>query len=428
MGHVVNGGVVELGHGVRRHRSTYSRTRLSRGAAPCGRAWIDHHCRYDLSYRATAQTVPIKATVEAKVTDGEFAYARLVFTLSEYDDVHARVANGVLIISFQNPIAVVVDRVAAQIPEYVGAARTDPDGRGVRMALAKDVKVNTTSAGEKLFVDLLPQPWSGPPPGLPQDVIEDLARRAHLADRLEKEQAAQQPAKPDAVRVHVATQPTFTRYVFDVPKNTTVSADRAKEKLTLGFDAPIKFDLADAQAALPKTVNAIGSELKDASVSVSFDLAGKVDVRTFRDDKGYVVDVVNADNGVEQPSAVLPAPQQSVAPDAQPPQTTPAVPLPKQGAIDGAGASVAAADKPDIATPATISPADAQPAAPKEAVTPPVIPPLTAPASARAETIAPATTEPAESRGSKLQPPNRNRRLSRRLTFRPQCPQLRRPA
>ena len=34
--------------------------------------------------------------------------------------------------------------------------------------------------------------------------------------------------------------------------------------------------------------------------------AGKVDVRTFRDDKGYVVDVVNADNGVEQPSAVLP--------------------------------------------------------------------------------------------------------------------------
>ena len=286
--------------------------------------------------------------------------------------MHARVANGVLIISFQSPVAVVVDRIAAQIPEYVGAARTDPDGRGVRMALAKDVKVNATSAGEKLFVDLLPQPWSGPPPGLPQEVIEDLARRARVADRLEKEQAAQQPAKPDAVRVHVATQPTFTRYIFDVPKNTTVSADRAKEKLTLGFDAPIKFDLADAQAALPKTVNAINSELKDASTSVSFDLAGKVDVRTFRDDKGYVVDVVNADNKVEQPSAVLPAPQQSVAPAAAPAQTTPAAPPPKQGAIGGAGTSVAAADKPDVAAPTTIAAADAHPVAPKEAATPPV--------------------------------------------------------
>ena len=328
----------------------------------------------------TAQTARIKATIEAKVTDGDFAYARLVFTLSEYDDVHARIANGVLIISFQNPVAVVVDHIAEQMPEYVGAARIDPDGRGVRMALAKDVKVSATSAGEKLFVDLLPQPWSGPPPGLPQEVIEDLTRRARLADRLEKQQTAQQPAKPDAVRVHVATQPTFTRYLFDVPKNTTVSADRAKDKLTLGFDAPIKFDLADAQAALPKTVNAIASELKDASTSVSFDLAGKVDVRTFRDDKGYVVDVVNADNKVEQPSAVLPAPQQSVAPAAAPAQTTPASPAAKQSAADGSGASVAAADKPSIAAPATISPADVQPAAPKEAAAA-VVPSQTMPRS-----------------------------------------------
>ena len=353
----------------------------------------------------TAQAAPIKATIEAKVTDGDFAYARLVFTLSEYDEVHARIANGVLIISFQRPVAVVVDHIAEQMPEYVGAARIDPDGRGVRMALAKDVKVNATSAGEKLFVDLLPQPWSGPLPGLPQEVIEDLARRARLADRLEKQQTAQQPAKPDAVRVHVATQPTFTRYLFDVPKNTTVSADRAKDKLTLGFDAPIKFDLADAQAALPKTVNAIDSELKNASASVSFDLAGKVDVRTFRDDKGYVVDVVNADNKVEQPSAVLPAPQQSVAPAAAPAQTTPAAPPPKQSAIGGAGTSIAAAGKPDVAAPTTIAAADAHPVAPKEAATPPVIPSPTAPGSAQPKTIAPAATAPEKSPPKVAVPP-----------------------
>jgi len=334
-----------------------------------------------------AQTDPIKATIEAKVSDGDFAYARLIFTLSAFDDVHARIANNVLIVSFQNPVAVVVDRIPSQIPDYVGAARTDPDGRGVRMALAKDVKVNAISAGEKLFVDLLPQPWSGPLPGLPQDVLKDLERRARLADSLErKEQAAQQPAKPDPVRVHVAIQPTFTRYVFDLPKNTAVSADRAKDKLTLSFDAPIKFDLADAQAALPKTVSAIDSALKDASASVSFALADQVDVRTFRDDKGYVVDVVNADNKAEQPSAVLPALQQDMAPVVAPPPTT----LPKQGAAAGSGASVAAADsKPDVVAPATIPPAGAQPAAPKDAASSPAIPPPTAPGSAQAETILP---------------------------------------
>ena len=177
-GRVVNGGVVELVMaygGTVPHICIRVCLAVRRGAAALAGLIL---LAIVIAVPGAAQTVPIKATVEAKVTDGEFAYARLVFTLSEYDDVHARVANGVLIISFQNPIAVVVDRIAAQIPEYVGAARTDPDGRGVRMALAKDVKVNTTSAGEKLFVDLLPQPWSGPPPGLPQEVIEDLARRA----------------------------------------------------------------------------------------------------------------------------------------------------------------------------------------------------------------------------------------------------------
>jgi hypothetical protein len=110
------------------------------------------------------------------------------FALSEYDDVHARVANHVLVVSFKHPIDVNVDRIPSQIPDYVGAARRDPDGRGVRMALAKDVQVNATAAGDKLFVDLMPQPWSGPPPGLPQDVIEALARRARLADKLEQKE------------------------------------------------------------------------------------------------------------------------------------------------------------------------------------------------------------------------------------------------
>jgi hypothetical protein len=345
-----------------------------------------------------AQTDPIKATIEAKVSDGDFAFARIVFTLSEYDDVHARVANNVLIISFKHPIDAVVDRIPVQIPEYIGAARRDPDGRGVRMALAKDVKVNATSAGEKLFVDLLPQPWSGPPPGLPQDVIEDLARRAHEADRIEhkEQQAVQQPTKAEAVRVHVAAQPTFTRYTFDVPQNTAVSADRAKDVLTLNFDAPIKFDLADAQAALPDAVSGIDAELRDASSLVRFTLGAKVDVRTFRDDKGYVLDVVNGDaKAADQPSAVLPAPQQNAAPATTP--VPPTAPAPKEGAADGAGAPVVAAatDKPDIAAPATIPSPDAQSAAPKEPATQPVIPSLAAPIPAPAQAAAPPATPPA---------------------------------
>ena len=110
----------------------------------------------------------------------------------------------------------------------------------------------------------LPASWSGQPPSLPPEVIADLARRAREADRLERKErqaVAQQRASAEPVRVHVATQPTFTRYIFAIPASTAVSTDRAKERLTLTFDAPIKFDLADVVAALPRAIGGIDSRI-----------------------------------------------------------------------------------------------------------------------------------------------------------------------
>ncbi len=312
----------------------------------------------------TAEAPLIKGTVEAKTTDGDFAYARIVIKLDAYDDVQAHISNNVLIVNFTKPVVLTVDRLPEQLADYIGAARRDPDGRGIRAALAKNVKVNAVSTGEKIFIDLLPEPWSGPPPGLPQDVIEDLTKRARLADRLErKEQAAiRQQAAADPVKVHVSVQPTFTRYTFNVPQNTAVSADRDKDKLALTFDSPIKFDLGDAQAALPKAVSALDTETRDATALVNFTLAPRVDVRTFRDDNGYVVDVVSDQARADQPSEILPAPKQSTAP-ANPPPAPAAAPAQKQSAADGAAPVVAAANKPEMAAPAAIPAADVKAAA-----------------------------------------------------------------
>ena len=85
------------------------------------------------------------------------------------------------------------------------------------------------------------------------------------------------------------------RYVFDVPDQISVSADRAKERLTLTFDAPIPFDLADAEAALPAAVAAINAEVEQDSAWYVSAFSPTVDVRTFRDGKGYVVDIVKGD-------------------------------------------------------------------------------------------------------------------------------------
>jgi tetratricopeptide (TPR) repeat protein len=355
----------------------------------CGLAAAALFCFAIFAAPGSADDGPIKATLAATANDG---YARLVLDMSEYDDASVRVANNVLVITFKRPIDVSVDRLASQIPDYVGAARRDPDGKGIRVALAQQVKVNATPAAEKLFIDLLPASWSGQLPSLPPEVIADLARRAREADRLERKDrqaVAQQRATAEPVRVHVATQPTFTRYIFAIPASTSVSNDRAKERLTLTFDAPIKFDLADVVAALPRAIGGIDTELRDDTALVRFNFLAKVDIRTFRDDGSYVLDVVGADNKPDEQStapAAPGAPQQSAAPETTAPATIPPAAANDAAAPAAEAAAPAATETPDVAPPATIAAPEqsAAPAAPPPAAAqaaPPPPPPADKPAA-----------------------------------------------
>jgi tetratricopeptide (TPR) repeat protein len=343
----------------------------------CGLAAAALLCCASFAAPGSAGDDPVKATLAATVNDG---YARLVFDMSEYDDASVRLANNVLVITFKRPIDVSIDRLASQIPDYVGTARRDPDGKGIRVALAQQVKVIATPAAEKYFIDLLPASWSGQPPNLPPEVIADLARRAGQADRLERKErqaVAQQRATAEPVRVHAATQPTFTRYVFAIPANTSVSTDRVKERLTLTFDAPIKFDLADVVAALPRAIGGIDAELRDDAALVRFNFLAKVDVRTFRDDGSFVLDIVGADNKPDEASAAPAAPvapQQSAAPETTAPATVPPAAASEAAPPNAEAAAPAATEKPDVAPPATI-------AAPEQPAAPPVPPPAAAQAA-----------------------------------------------
>jgi tetratricopeptide (TPR) repeat protein len=251
---------------------------------------------------AAPRAKPVHATLTVTTTDG---YARLLFSANEYIDASAKVESHILIIRFKEPIDVAVDRLPELAPEYIGTARRDPDGTAIRVALTADIAVNTMGAGEKVFVDLLPPNWNGPPPPMPMDVVNELAKRARDAElKLQRERQLTQAKYTAPIRVHVASLPTFTRYVFDVTGETGVAADRSKDRLVLNFSAPLTFDLADAQAALPAGVQAIDSELETDSALVRFVFGGSIDLRTFRDESGYVVDIVKPDG----PVAVAPQP------------------------------------------------------------------------------------------------------------------------
>jgi hypothetical protein len=301
---------------------------------------------------------PIKTDVTASDAGG---YARIVFSMSDYDPATVRQSDNVLIISFREPVDISVEQLATQVPDYLGGARRDPDGMAVRFALKRTVTVNAMTAGEKYFVDLLPDTWRGLPPGLPQDVVEALARRARDAELLaERERKLVTLQKIPPVHMHVATQPTFTRYVLDVPEQVKVAAKRADKALTLSFDVPLKFDLGDAVAALPATVSAIEPQLHEQSATLHFSFTDQVQVRTFRDHDGYVVDVVNPNAKPAENSAVLtvpplPLPAAPAVNAAQP--GPPPTPDHQSAAKPPVAAAIAATPKAVAAAPAAAPPA-----------------------------------------------------------------------
>ncbi len=324
---------------------------------------------------ALALVFPGGARAEGELAEISVAtssgYARLVFTFATETEADVRLSNGIIVIAFKKPIEVNVERIAIGASGYVSAARRDPDGTGIRLALARKVTVNTMAAGEKLFVDLLPDGWTGLPPGLPQEVVEDLARRAREAEKKARaQQVVTQHRKLPPLRVRVGTQPTFTRYIFELPELIPVATERTRDHLMLSFEGPVRFDLADAQAALPPMIASIEAKPAEDRMAVRFALLGKVDVRSFREDNNYVVDVMTMAQASENalvpgtpadPSGLgaallerapakvpLPAARPAAAPTAPAPTAEPPKAEPKAAEPEPAAASH---DKPAEAAP-----------------------------------------------------------------------------
>jgi tetratricopeptide (TPR) repeat protein len=290
---------------------------------------------------ADAQTDRIKGESSITTANG---FTRILLHFKQEVSATVRLTNNILVVSFSAPVDVPVDRLVAGAPDIVGAARRDPDGKGLRVALKQKLRANTMPAGNRLFIDLLPETWTGVPPGLPQDVVDELAQRARDAEKNARlARLLEEQRRAPAVPVRVSRLPTFTRYTFRLPDKAGVASDRNADMLNLRFDVPIKFDIADALADLPPNVASIKRTLEPETVAVRFTFKDTVDVRTFREDGNYVVDVAKPRNnthkstpqileGLGQFNEVEPAgdnppkssASESLPPKASPPETIPA--------------------------------------------------------------------------------------------------------
>jgi tetratricopeptide (TPR) repeat protein/outer membrane biosynthesis protein TonB len=232
---------------------------------------------------------PVKGDATFSVSGG---YARLVLKLAEDVDSEVTAAGSIIVIRFKRPVDIPVDKLSDAVPDYVSSARRDPDGSAIRLSLARRVTINTMTAGEKIFIDLLPDTWSGQPPGLPPEVIRELSERARLAEReLRQQRAIAAASKRPPIRVRASVQPTFVRFIFEMPDGVGVSSVLNDQKLTLSFNTALVFDLADAKLAAPANIASINQKIEGEMAAVEIGLIGDVDVHSFREEKNYIVDV-----------------------------------------------------------------------------------------------------------------------------------------
>jgi hypothetical protein len=67
-----------------------------------------------------AASDPTKSDLTVDTSGG---YARLVFAMSDDIDASVHLSGNVLIVNFNTPISVSVDRLSAQAPDYIAAAQ-----------------------------------------------------------------------------------------------------------------------------------------------------------------------------------------------------------------------------------------------------------------------------------------------------------------
>ena len=310
---------------------------------------------FGTSGAARCESDPVKGEAIFSAAGG---FARLVIKLGDEVESEVTTAGSILVIRFKHPVDVPVDAIADAVPDYVGSARRDPDGMAIRLSLSRRVTINTMSAGERLFVDLLPDSWAGAPPSLPADVVRELAERARAAERALRVQRASDAArKRPAIRVRASVQPTFTRFIFEMPDGVSVSSVLNEQKLTLFFNAVLNFDLADAKIAAPANVASINQKIVGEQSAVEIALIGDVDIHSFREDRNYNVDV--AFQPAEKAASQLPL---AAAPRPAPPRELAAA-GPVEPLAVGTQAAPAAPAKPAAAPAAPAKPSEAAPPA-----------------------------------------------------------------
>lgn len=243
-----------------------------------------------------AQTA-LETTTEVQTNNG---YGRLIITLPELTKfIGHRVStdDSVLVVRLDEAVEIDLTGSATELLDYIRIARQDPDRDVLRFALNSGIRVNTIAAGEHLFIDFLPANWTGELPSIPESIVRKLEQRAEDAIEIAEQNAfeAAERGEKATLSVRLGRHPTFSRFVFgwNIPFNT--SFKREKNKVSVTFDKVGETEFAKLRSNLPPLVSGISAKKLTKSTVITITVANEAKVRSYFDNKEYVVDITSDD-------------------------------------------------------------------------------------------------------------------------------------
>ncbi len=280
------------------------------GVKARGKVWLASLMLATTALVTTSWSVwaePSPAIIEV---EDKGSYARMVIVFPErtlLPPYEASISTSVLRISFPDGITTDVQEVADVLRDYITLARRDPDGAALRFALRQPLDISSMEAGERLYIDLLPAGYEGRPPALPQNVVDELARRA--AEALERvrllEEANALEDEEITVQLRTGVHPTFTRLIFDWNVKVDSSFERNGNNIRLKFEEPADLDLSQFKAHLPRSIRDAAAKTREDDLIFNMIVDRDVDVRSFQEGKQLIVDVTPDEVPDQDPRAAV---------------------------------------------------------------------------------------------------------------------------
>lgn len=215
-------------------------------------------------------------------------FGRIIFDFEVLPRYELKSSPGMIMITFDQSLSMQLDNIGLELPAFVSGARLDPDRKVLRIITLQKFTTNLTDVAEDLYLDLLPETWRGPPPGLPADVIADLSRRARIAELELRRSNIQSRTE---IVVQAGSTATLSRLSFSAGGVLPTRLTNEGRKIEIVYEGLFKIDVGKLRTLLPRGFSRADVVDSENSITITIELNEGLAVRTGIEEGSQMLDI-----------------------------------------------------------------------------------------------------------------------------------------